>query len=191
LIRSDPCRESREGSPRRADCSAAEPKVVSVTARWATIPKRPAVYAMYGGWPPRLWVAYVGIAGNLSGRLDQHFVRRDSSVTTGVGAVGVNPDYIRVVRWWEHETLDDSDHRHAAELIAFEVLDPALRSRGGVREAARILAHEPGFADTMRALFNGAPSDEFRLPWLWDTDTRVEQLERRVAELERRLEDAG
>src|SRR4051794_39391074 len=85
---------------------------------------------MYGGWPPRLWAAYVGEAGNLGSRIDQHFVRRDSSVATGVAAATLNPDAVRAVRWWEHAFFDDKVARQAAELVAFRILDPALRSRG-------------------------------------------------------------
>ena len=56
---------------------------------------------MYGGeGVGRGWVAYVGIAGNLRSRLDQHFVRRDSSVVTGTSAVGVNVEHVRYVDWW-------------------------------------------------------------------------------------------
>src|SRR4051812_49012781 len=58
--------------------------VILVLARWSQLPKTPAVYALYGGWPPRMWVAYVGEGANVNGRIEQHFVRRDSSVTTGV-----------------------------------------------------------------------------------------------------------
>src|SRR3954447_23265179 len=87
---------------------------------------------MYGGWAPRLWPAYVGEAGSLSGRIDQHFVRRDSSVATGVAAATLNPDAVREVRWWEHPSFEDKAQRQAAELVAFRVLDPALRSRGGI-----------------------------------------------------------
>ncbi len=41
------------------------------TSSRADVPGIPAVYAMYGGERPRTWVAYVGIAGNLQGRLTQ------------------------------------------------------------------------------------------------------------------------
>lgn len=112
---------------------------------WPEVPALPAVYAMHGGERPRTWVAYVGIAGDLQGRLRQHFVRRDSSVVTGSSAVGVNIDLVNHVDWWEHPTFADDDHRHAAEMIAFEVLDPALRSRGSPRRSARDLFDDSSF----------------------------------------------
>jgi hypothetical protein len=52
------------------------------------VPSDPGLYAMYGGLPPRSWVAYVGQAGNLAQRLSQHLDRRDSSVTTGTRPLG-------------------------------------------------------------------------------------------------------
>lgn len=69
---------------------------MKIETRWADVPKAPAVYAMYGGLPPRTWVAYVGIAGNVQQRLLQHFDRRDSSVVTGVSAVGINIDAVPI-----------------------------------------------------------------------------------------------
>jgi hypothetical protein len=61
---------------------------------WNAVPKEPGIYAMYGGLPPRTWVAYVGQAGNVAQRLAQHLDRRSSSVATGTSAVGLNVDYI-------------------------------------------------------------------------------------------------
>ena len=50
------------------------------------LPNTPAVYAMYGGQGRSLHVAYVGIGGKLRGRVEQHLVRRGSSVATGTSA---------------------------------------------------------------------------------------------------------
>jgi hypothetical protein len=157
-----------------------------VAKRWSSVPRGPAVYAMYGGGT-RLWVAYVGIAGNLNQRLTQHFVNRDSSVTTGTAAAVINPDAVRTVRWWTDPRFDDGDQLHAAELVAFDLLDPALRSRGAPRRNALDHASDPAFRTDMEALFTREASGDFRLPWLWDIDTRVEELETRLASLERRL----
>jgi hypothetical protein len=67
------------------------------------LPPAPAVYAMYGG-AGREYVAYVGLADNLRRRVNQHLVNRDSSVTTGTSAAGLNPDHIRAVEWWTVRT---------------------------------------------------------------------------------------
>src|SRR5436305_11267615 len=120
---------------------------------------------MYGGWPRRLWVAYVGEAGSLAKRVDQHFVRRDSSVATGAAAATLNPDAVREVRWWEHPSFEDKVARKAAELIAFDVLDPALRSRGGVGAESQDYSKKERFRDEMKSVFKGAPTGVFKLPW--------------------------
>ena len=57
---------------------------------------RSGLYAMYAGEPPRTWVAYVGMVGNMHLRLFQHFIRRDSSVVAAA-AVRLDLDYIRYV----------------------------------------------------------------------------------------------
>ena len=93
----------------------------------------------------RTWVAYVGMAGDLNRRLIQHFVNRDSSVVTGASAAGLNIDLVRRVDWWEHPSFGDGDALHAAELIAFEVLDPALRSRGNPRKNALTKVDDQAF----------------------------------------------
>ena len=71
------------------------------------LPNEPAVYAMYGGRGKDKDVAYVGIAGKLKQRIQQHLVRRDSSVTTGVSAVSLNPEHVTKVSWWEHQSFSD------------------------------------------------------------------------------------
>jgi excinuclease UvrABC nuclease subunit len=63
------------------------------------LPNLPAIYAMYGGQGRSRYVAYVGLATKLKSRVEQHLVRRDSSVTTGVSAVSLNPEYVTEVRW--------------------------------------------------------------------------------------------
>lgn len=106
-------------------------EVTSIT----DLPSVPAVYAMYGGQGRSQYVAYVGLAKKLRGRVDQHLVRRDSSVTTGVSAVSLNSDFVTQVRWWTHPDFDKQDILEAAELVAFDVLEPSLRSRGGNRNS--------------------------------------------------------
>lgn len=148
------------------------------------VPAEPAVYAIYGGEVARGWVAYVGLAGSLRTRLTQHFVRRDSSVTTGTQAVGLNVEHVRSVSWWEHPRFSDGAARHAAELVAFDVLDPALRSRGNPTAAALALYQDAKFKSEMDALFRGQPNGRLVLPNLQDLARRVESIERRLAALE-------
>ena len=65
----------------------------------ADLPATPAVYAIQGGWGRYRYVAYVAIADDLKRRIDQHLVRRDSSITTGVAAASLAPDPVTEVVW--------------------------------------------------------------------------------------------
>ena len=167
------------------------PAVTRQVARWAEVPRVPALCAIYGGETERAWVAYVGIAGNLYNRLVQHFVRRDSSVVTGTSAVGINVEHVRYVQWWEGDLLVDDNARHAAELIAFEVLDPALRSRGAPRREALELRVDPTFRRSVEQLLGAAPAGRLVLPRLTDLASRVADLELRLARVEELLGDAS
>ena len=141
---------------------------------------------MYGG-QGRQYVAYVGLGSKLKGRVDQHLVRRDSSVTTGVSAVSLNPDKITEVRWWEHPDFDRQEVLEAAELVAFDVLEPALRSRGGITDRAKQLYADEEFREKMVALFTGNATGALvlrTLPQAWE---RIDELEERVKNLEAKL----
>jgi hypothetical protein len=153
----------------------------------ADVPRGPAIYAMYGGEQARSWVAYVGDAGKLRQRLTQHFVSRDSSVVTGASATGLNIDHVRLVEWWQHPAFADEDSRRAAELVAFDVFEPALRSRGTPRQAARALYADADFNKRLTDVFRTAPTGRLFLPRLADVAQRLSELERRVSELEERL----
>jgi len=93
------------------------------------LPKVPAVYIMRSGRSRGAYVAYVGMAKSLKRRITEHLVKRDSSVTTGTSATALNPDYVTEVCWREYPSFDKTHVLEAAELIAFEVFNPALRSR--------------------------------------------------------------
>jgi hypothetical protein len=151
------------------------------------LPGLPAVYALYGGKGRSAYVAYVGVATSLRGRIEQHLVRRDSSIVTGTTAVGLNPDHVTAVRWWQRSDFAKQDVLEAAELVAFDLLDPALRSRGNITERARTLYKEAGFYEEMRSLFSGAPAGTLVLHTLEDALGHIETLEKRVKELEERI----
>jgi hypothetical protein len=153
------------------------------------LPNCPAVYALYSGAPRARYVAYVGIADKLRQRITQHLMRRDSSVTTGVAAVSLNPDLVIEVRWWEHPTFADSTRLEAAELVAFDVLEPALRSRGAIRAPARELAGESAFRQEMRKLFAAEAVGQLIIPTFQDALERIAELERRLAAVEAKLGD--
>ena len=129
---------------------------------------------MYGG-DERRYVAYVGIGDDLRRRVRQHLVDRNSSVTTGTGAVGLNADHVRSVEWWENAAFSDRVDLAAAELVAFDVLEPALRSRGGIPAAARQRATEAAFREEMVALFRGAPAGRLTPPSVAGLSDRLHQ----------------
>lgn len=158
-----------------------------LTRSFAGVPQRPGLYAMHGGEQPRTWVAYVGIAGGIAGRLVQHFYYQNSSVVTRTSAVGVNIKYVTFVDWWEHPLLEDETQRHAAELIAFRILDPALRSRGNPRRAATALLEDHDFVTNIEALLKAEPSGRFLPPRLSSLAEEVESLRSRIEQLEQRI----
>lgn len=152
------------------------------------LPQVPAVYAIYGGSDRGLHVAYVGIGGKLKNRIMQHLVRRDSSVATGTSAAALLPDQVTEVRWWEYPDFSKRVVLEAAELVAFDLLNPALRSRGGVQDEVKELHVDQEFYEQMKQLFLGTPSGRLVLPTLEVAFDRISKLEDRVAELEKKLQ---
>jgi hypothetical protein len=130
---------------------------------------------------------YVGETGNLKGRLRQHLVLRDSSVATGTSPVGLNPEYVTEVRWWTLPSFTDVKLRGAAELIAFEQLNPVLRSKSIPRKEAVGFLDQAGFRTEMEELFRGAPSGRLRIPTLLDALRRITALEEELARLRTQL----
>ncbi len=157
------------------------------------VPNVPAVYAMFGGHRRTKYVAYVGLAGKFRSRLEQHLVRKDSSVTTGVTAVSLNPELITEVQWWEHPEFEKRDFLRAAELVAFDVLEPALRSRATITERAKKHYDSEAFyrrtvilfkeEATGRLVIHTASDTRHRLA---DHEARLRALEQQVAALKKR-----
>jgi hypothetical protein len=87
--------------------------------------------------------------------------------------------------------FSDDLRLQAAELVAFDVLEPALRSRGGIGEAARALSKDDNFRTRMDRLFRGQPSGRLTLPALGQLADQVADLERRLASIEQQLRDPG
>jgi hypothetical protein len=152
----------------------------------AELPRIPAVYAMYGGTGKSLHAAYVGQGGNLKDRIEQHLIRRDSSVTTNTSPVSLNPDLIIEVRWWAHASFSDKERRRAAELVAFDVIQPVLRSRGTHSAASRELYADKNFYTEMEAFFRAKEQGRLIVPNL---AARVAEIEKRLSLIEKRLED--
>jgi len=98
-------------------------------------------------------IIYVGISKNIRSRIDQHLNRRDSSVSTGVAAAMLNADKVASVMWWQHKRFDDTAILEAAEIVAFEILNPVLRSRGNVTERALLHLEDQLLVEELKALF--------------------------------------
>ena len=122
------------------------------------IPRSHGVYAMRdrGGH-----IIYVGISKNIRSRIDQHLNRRDSSVSTGVAAAMLNADKVASVVWWQHIHFDDPAILEAAEIVAFEILNPVLRSRGNVTERALLHLENQVLVDELKALFQTDNKDRY------------------------------
>jgi hypothetical protein len=144
----------------------------------------PALYCLYGGRRPA-HAAYVGIADRLRTRIVQHLVRRDSSVTTGVATVALNPELVTEIKWWRHARFSERLALQAAELIAFEVLNPVLRSRGSITREAETLSRQPKFRTDMKDLFRGPPEAALILPSMEVILDRLDELEERISRLEK------
>lgn len=111
---------------------------------------------------------------------------RDSSVTTGASAVSLNPDLVTELRWWEHAQFSHRDWLEAAEMVAFDLFQPVLRSLGGIRTAARSLYTSEQFQVETRTVLSGDPAGRYLPITLDETIPRIELLEERLAALDNR-----
>lgn len=111
-----------------------------------------------------------------------------SSVTTGTSAVSLNPLYISALSWWEHPRFDKTVGLKAAELIAFEVLNPVLRSRAGLDVAGQELINDQQFAGAMRELLSAEPTGRVTFPTLSEAFRRIETLEKKLERIEKLLQ---
>lgn len=150
----------------------------------SSIPKAAGIYAMYDQNGD---VAYVGHSGHLRHRVGQHIIRRNSSVTTGVSATVLDPEKVGHICWWLTR-FSDKDHLEAAEIVAFKVLDPSLRSRGKITKRAKAILENQAFCDEMECLFRDEPSGAFYPKTFDNLVDLVLELDKRVSELEKQKE---
>ena len=158
---------------------------------FSEIPNVPAVYALCGRATLHrgTYIAYVGHTHNLRKRINDHLIARDTAIQTGLSAVSLNPEYVMEVRWWEHPSFSERTFHGAAELIAFEVLDPALRSLAQELKRARRAYDDRSFRDEMTSLLSGEPTGRFVVPSLRGALELIEELERRLSALEQQLRE--
>jgi hypothetical protein len=96
--------------------------------------------------------------------------------------VGINPDYVTEIRWWEHPRFSKPAAREAAELVAFELLDPALRSRKRIGKAAQELLKSNRFRTEMETLIKQKPTGHLRIPSLEQSLAQALSFRRSVGE---------
>jgi hypothetical protein len=113
------------------------------------IPHKAGLYCLLGQTGNSTYDAYVGISNDVRKRMEQHLVRRNSSISTGVSAAALIPDNVVGAVWWTDPIFSDTTSREAAELIAFDILNPVLRSRGRIRDEARKLSQDVKFCTTI------------------------------------------
>jgi len=153
---------------------------------FSEIPNVPAVYALCGGATLHrgTYIAYVGHTDDLRTRINDHLIARKTAIQTGLSAVSLNPENVVEVCWWEHPKFSERTIREAAELVAFEVLNPALRSLAPELKRARRAYDDRSFRDEMTSLLSGEPTGRFVVPSLRGALKRIEELERRLSALE-------
>jgi hypothetical protein len=101
--------------------------------------------------------------------------------------VSLDPDLVTEVHWWTHSNFSDRSALEAAELVAFDVLEPRLRSRGNITSEVKQLYSDPQFKAKMQPLFEGECSGLLMIPSLQDALERISELERRLAAIEAKL----
>jgi hypothetical protein len=99
----------------------------------------------------------------------------------------LNPDQITSLSWWVHPDFDETVKLKAAEIVAFEIQNPALRSRAGADNAGLTMLADKDFHGKMKMLFKGNPSGIVEFASLADALTAVRNLKIRIEKLEERI----
>ena len=152
------------------------------------VPQFAGIYGFKGATDKSGSYSYIGLSGKLRDRISQHLLRRDSSVSTGVSAVSLNPDNIDECHWWIHESFEDRDYLEAAELVAFEFFRPTLVSRGNPTSNAIEIMKKEEFKDKMYSLFSTIPSGYIRFYDISWTVEKIKELEKEINELKKKFE---
>ena len=121
----------------------------------------------------------------------------DGNAWTGDNISGVPTSLHEALRRFEEAKMlraafgdEVFDHLLAstqAELVAFDVMEPALRSRGNITDRAKTLYGQADFCDQMKALFTSTPAGVLVLPTLREAIEKIAVLEERVRRLEERM----
>ena len=153
------------------------------------LPQFPGIYGFKGPNDTQGAYSYIGLSSKLRERVSQHLLKRDSSVATGASAISLNPDKIAECHWWIHETFVEREYLEAAELIAFEIFNLALVSRGSPSSSSLEISKDEDFRKQMEELFSNVPSGYiifYDLSW---AITKIKELENEILELKKKLSD--
>ncbi len=151
------------------------------------LPNKPAIYILLSGKGQNS-ILYVGETDNLRRRIGQHIVKRDSSVTMEGSPVKIDPTHVEKVEWWEHSDLENPVAREAAELIAFEIFNPRVRSGANVRKDSVTMSKDAKFYGTISSLFKGLPTGRLVIMNIESVVEKLVALEERISKLEKKLD---
>lgn len=151
------------------------------------LPNQPAIYVLRSGRGSNS-ILYVGQTDNLRRRIGQHLKNRDSSITMEGSPVKIDPGLVEKVEWWEQTDFSDPTARKAAEQIAFEVLNPRVRSGTNGSKGSIERSKDKTFRNRINVLFNGPPSGTFTVATLESVIERLLRLESRLTLLEKHIE---
>jgi hypothetical protein len=66
---------------------------------------------------------------------------------------------------WRHvDDISTREFREAAEIVAFDALEPSLRNRVTISDTAREIAIDETFRAQMKGLFIGFPKEKLNFP---------------------------
>ena len=153
------------------------------------LPQFPGIYGFKGPNDTQGAYSYIGLSNKLRERVSQHLLKRDSNVSTDTSAVSLNPDKISECHWWIHETFGEREYLEAAELIAFEIFNPILVSRGTPSSSVLEISKDQDFRKQMKELFSNVPSGYiifYDLSW---AVSKIKELENEILELKKKLSD--
>jgi len=151
------------------------------------VPDIPAVYAFHSAGRGKQYVAYVGFAHHLKQRVVKHLIGRDNSNENGFSAISLNPNQLTRLEWWEHPSFDKTINMKVAAMVAFEILQPALRSRARDDNVGKLTIHDDSFVISMQELFKGPATGSVDMFSFSDALRRIDLLEKRVHQLEAKL----
>lgn len=146
------------------------------------VPKEPGIYALFDGIKGNKCV-YVGKSGQLKTRVRDHLVLQISTVTSGTAGASMNVENLTKLKWWTRDEFSNEAFLDAFETLAFEYLDPQLRSRGGRLKSGETYLNDPNFKKMAEDILK-EPSGEVELLSHARLYQKIQEIEQRLENLE-------